>query len=632
MYKRIFFTLILGLFGWTFLLGQQRAPQEFVVGAKTTTVNPILMGSSHDAYWNMSTAANQVFASNALNAVGFVHRNNSSATGGTNGSLRYDISIDGGLSFSSDIGPMNTLVYYPARYPNAVFSNPVGNSDPLNASLVMVAPIYGNSFPYSWLGHWNGVSALATSGSPLATDHYDSDGKSPQTGLCEVAPGQFMAAEVYNSYAIRLMCGTQTTTDCNWTFCGQITPDLNNFSGELLGPNLAFSPDGTVGWLAFLGDMLGGADTVLSPILCKTTDGGANWSVPVEVNLNGPAWVKDSLQSLWVDLSGDPLSSGKATCSHEFDLTVDANGNPHIAVVVGSHISGQYYTLAGGLAKFMADIHSTDGGTTWEIAYISPVLTYKSHNYGSGPSLFMYNSPQIARSEDGQFIFYAWADSDTSLVTGSQAGIGFGNPTNLAPNLRISAMNIGTTEQVYPKLITDGDLIWEGRGTFPSMAPVVLNSGQGCFKLPIVIIGFLGGAESPVEYQYFGNDAVICASDFCLPTSMELGWTSFAYAGATPPCLVGVEPIMEQQITLADAYPNPSDGVVAIGFELPESSEIRLEIRDVYGKMVATIAEGDFAAGPHQVVVNTSSLANGIYYYSLRAGDQVLTKKLFVLK
>jgi hypothetical protein len=392
------------------------------------------------------------------------------------------------------------------------------------------------------------------------------------------------------------------------------------------------------GWIGWLGDLQGGVDTTLAPCFIKSTDGGATWGAAVEYNLNSEAWVMDTLQSLWQDTSGAPASTGRATAAFDFDMTVDMNGNVHLAFVCGSGTSTAApdpgYSIFSGLAKFLADVTTPDGGATWDIKYISPVLSFRTPDFGASTTVSLDNFPQISRSANGDFVFFSWADSDTAQFTGNMNGTGFGESANLAPNLRIAGMNVTTGEQSYPQLVSDGDLIWEGRILFPTMAPIAIGDGSGCWNLPITIAEMPAGEPlNPTFFHYFGNDATVCSSSMCSPASMSLSWDAFAFAGATPPCAVGVENgDLNNNVVLGNAYPNPTSNEAVITFELPAINNITIDLVNVYGQQVAIVANGEFAAGAHKVTVSTDKLASGVYFYNLRTNDQVLSKKLVVTK
>jgi hypothetical protein len=64
-------------------------------------------------------------------------------------------------------------------------------------------------------------------------------------------------------------------------------------------------------------------------------------------------------------------------------------------------------------------------------------------------------------------------------------------------------------------------------------------------------------------------------------------------------------------------YPNPFNPSTTIGFQLPVSGHVTLRIVDVLGREVARPVNGTLAAGEHQIRFDASSLASGIYLYTL---------------
>jgi aerobic-type carbon monoxide dehydrogenase small subunit (CoxS/CutS family) len=57
-----------------------------------------------------------------------------------------------------------------------------------------------------------------------------------------------------------------------------------------------------------------------------------------------------------------------------------------------------------------------------------------------------------------------------------------------------------------------------------------------------------------------------------------------------------------------------------------------MEVLDMTGRHIATLAEGQAAAGAHTVTFDASNLSSGIYIYRLQAGEQVLTRQLTLIK
>jgi surface protein/predicted outer membrane repeat protein len=89
---------------------------------------------------------------------------------------------------------------------------------------------------------------------------------------------------------------------------------------------------------------------------------------------------------------------------------------------------------------------------------------------------------------------------------------------------------------------------------------------------------------------------------------------------------------LPKSFTLKQNYPNPFNPTTVISYELPQSADVRLEVYDIAGRQVATLVNGQVAAGRHRVNFNASNLSSGVYLYRLEAGSQVMTKKLTILK
>ena len=79
-------------------------------------------------------------------------------------------------------------------------------------------------------------------------------------------------------------------------------------------------------------------------------------------------------------------------------------------------------------------------------------------------------------------------------------------------------------------------------------------------------------------------------------------------------------------------YPNPFNPSTTIRFELPRSSEVRMGVFDMLGREVSVLVNERKDAGVHEVKFDGSRLASGVYFYRLRAGDFVQTRKLILVR
>jgi photosystem II stability/assembly factor-like uncharacterized protein/murein DD-endopeptidase MepM/ murein hydrolase activator NlpD len=96
--------------------------------------------------------------------------------------------------------------------------------------------------------------------------------------------------------------------------------------------------------------------------------------------------------------------------------------------------------------------------------------------------------------------------------------------------------------------------------------------------------------------------------------------------------VLGQENSSPDHFFLNQNYPNPFNPATIIEYALPREANVLLEVYNLLGQRVALLVNVRQNAGYHQVVFQDSKLASGVYFYRLRAGDFVETKKLVVLR
>ena len=79
-------------------------------------------------------------------------------------------------------------------------------------------------------------------------------------------------------------------------------------------------------------------------------------------------------------------------------------------------------------------------------------------------------------------------------------------------------------------------------------------------------------------------------------------------------------------------YPNPFNPETVIKFTLPVKGKVTIKVYDLLGREVAVLVNGVKEQGSHSVRFNGAAVASGIYIYRLQAGDQVITKRMTLIK
>jgi uncharacterized protein (DUF1501 family) len=77
-------------------------------------------------------------------------------------------------------------------------------------------------------------------------------------------------------------------------------------------------------------------------------------------------------------------------------------------------------------------------------------------------------------------------------------------------------------------------------------------------------------------------------------------------------------------------FPNPVQTATTIAFTIP-AGYVVISLMDAQGRVLRTLAEGNYAAGTHQVLVPRQDLHSGTYFYQVRLNGIAVTRKMMVM-
>jgi len=83
---------------------------------------------------------------------------------------------------------------------------------------------------------------------------------------------------------------------------------------------------------------------------------------------------------------------------------------------------------------------------------------------------------------------------------------------------------------------------------------------------------------------------------------------------------------------LSQNYPNPFNPTTSIQYAVSNRQFVSLKVYDVLGNEVATLVNEEKPGGSYEIEFNGDGLTSGIYFYQLKAGSFVETKKMVLLK
>ncbi|MBL0174201.1 MAG: T9SS type A sorting domain-containing protein [Ignavibacteria bacterium] len=79
-------------------------------------------------------------------------------------------------------------------------------------------------------------------------------------------------------------------------------------------------------------------------------------------------------------------------------------------------------------------------------------------------------------------------------------------------------------------------------------------------------------------------------------------------------------------------FPNPFNPLTTLGFSIPAAGQVTLRVFDILGALVATPVNELLVGGTYHATFDASQLPSGTYVYTLQFGEQMLTKRMTVMK
>ena len=165
----------------------------------------------------------------------------------------------------------------------------------------------------------------------------------------------------------------------------------------------------------------------------------------------------------------------------------------------------------------------------------------------------------------------------------------------------------------------------------------------------MVIVPTLGSFGSPgqeiwvaFEEDYPNTGTAVIAQDggdFAFIN--QIPWINLLLKGFDFPycsnyeCTVGILENEREEIlniSLSQNYPNPFNQQSVISYELIEAANVSYEMMDLSGRIVLSENNGKKTTGKHQITIDAKNFSSGIYYFTINAGDEKVTKKIAVAK
>jgi hypothetical protein len=172
-----------------------------------------------------------------------------------------------------------------------------------------------------------------------------------------------------------------------------------------------------------------------------------------------------------------------------------------------------------------------------------------------------------------------------------------------------------------------------------SGAMVTLSGGAQASNIFWQVAG-----QVTIETSAAMQGIILCQTAIVMRTGATLTGRALAQTAVTFDANAVTQPVpvnaienesSPQEFALFQNYPNPFNPSTRIQYSLEKAAQVSLKVYNVLGLEVATLINGRQEAGSYTVpfsAIGGSTLASGVYFYRLEAGNFIACKKMILIK
>ncbi|HEY3295062.1 MAG TPA: T9SS type A sorting domain-containing protein [bacterium] len=147
------------------------------------------------------------------------------------------------------------------------------------------------------------------------------------------------------------------------------------------------------------------------------------------------------------------------------------------------------------------------------------------------------------------------------------------------------------------------------------------------------LIGFRDATNSPTGHEYSYVDESALNGTSYTYNLVVINADGSSQTVATQAVTPSAEHALVTEYSLRQNYPNPFNPTTSIRYDLVEKNFVTLKIFNITGQEVATLVNGERAAGVNIANFDATTLTSGLYFYTIKIGNVYsATKKMMLLK
>lgn len=230
--------------------------------------------------------------------------------------------------------------------------------------------------------------------------------------------------------------------------------------------------------------------------------------------------------------------------------------------------------------------------------------------------------------------------SATSTVTGALvwikadgAGFDIGISARTVPNATVSYSTPKTLNTTYlivaayqfvNGVTNDSSKIWinPDASTFGKSAPAPTLTSVN------------GGTDLTAAARLLIRQDADTSTAFCELDEVRIGtsWADVTSSISSTQVVEQIDGIAPRNFNLEQNYPNPFNPSTNIRFSIASATDVSLKVSDMLGREMATLVNQTMAPGTYSMKWDAAAAPSGIYFYTVRAGNYVETRRMLLVK